>query len=59
MAIAMPPRGEEGAVRGARPRVSRPADPLQTRQIALLVGIKNALTPAQQAKLEEIARNGK
>ncbi|HEY6146164.1 MAG TPA: periplasmic heavy metal sensor [Thermoanaerobaculia bacterium] len=50
---------DESKVLGQLDRVLALEKDIKRTQIALLVRIKNALTPAQQAKLDEIARNGK
>ena len=52
-------RVDEARVLGELDRVLALEKDIKRTQIALLVRIKNALTPAQQAKLEEIARNGR
>jgi Spy/CpxP family protein refolding chaperone len=52
-------RVDETRVLGELDRVLALEKDIKRTQIALLIRIKNALTPAQQAKLEEIARNGK
>ena len=52
-------RVDESKVLGQLDRVLALEKDIKRTQIALLVRIKNALTSAQQAKLEEIAKNGK
>jgi len=52
-------RVDEAKVLGQLDRVLALEKEIKRTQIGLLVRIKNALTPVQQAKLEELARNGK
>jgi Spy/CpxP family protein refolding chaperone len=52
-------RVDESKVLGELDRVLALEKDIKRTQIALLIRIKNTLTPAQQAKLEEIGKNGK
>lgn len=52
-------RVDEGKALGALDRVLALEKEIKRTQIGLLVRIKNTLTPAQQSKLEELARPGR
>lgn len=57
--LASEKRVDEAKVLGQLDRVLGIEKEIKRTQILLLVRIKNTLTPAQQAKLEELARSAK